>query len=434
MNDSTLENKFNQLEEENKRLRVAVEELSVLNDIATAITSTKSLENIVDLIVQKCVKHINVEQGAVMLLDEKDVENPFHTMIRKQDSVIRGLPYRLDTQLTGWMMKNKAPLRINDFGNDERFNWLAEKDIPIHSLLSVPLILKGKMVGIITVFNKRNHADFSADDQRLLSIIAAQSAHVIENARLYEEEQALLRFQEEMRLARDIQLNLLPATIPEIPGYQISGKTIPAKDVGGDYYDFIPLDENTLAFCLGDVSGKGIPAALLMANLQATLRNQSKAGTCCRDCITKANTFLFQSTDSKKFATLFYGILNFKENEFVYCNAGHDNPFLFSANDEPVRLQAGGIVLGFIPEYNFAEEKVPFPPGGLLVIYSDGITEAMNSREEEFGESRLAEIISRNGDRSAEQIASAILDEIDTYVGDIPPMDDKTIVVIKREP
>lgn len=424
--------KVEMLQEENRRLRVAVEELSVLNDIAIAVTSTQELENIVDLIVQKCVKHLKVEQGAVMLLDEKNHQNPFRTMVRKQDTVADLLPYRLDTQLTGWMLRHQAPLLVNDFENDERFRGVSEKESYIRSLLSVPMLLKSKMIGLLTVFNKRGEANFTPEDQRLLAIISAQSAQVIENARLYKEEQDFLRFQEEMRLAGEIQRNLLPKMAPEISGYQIAGRSIPAKDVGGDYYDFIPIEDDRLAFCLGDVSGKGMPAAMLMANVQATLRGLTAPSITSKICIERSNTLLHKSTDPQKFVTLFYGILNTQTNELCYCNAGHDNPFLLSSDGKVKRLQTGGIVLGFVPQFTFAEEKIPFQKGDLLVLYSDGITEAMNDKEEEFGEERLKELMIANRHESAEQIIGKILETIEAHVGSVPQMDDMTMVVLKR--
>jgi len=420
------------LTEENKRLRLAVEELSILNDIATAITSTQSLEQIVELIVQKCVKHLKVEQGAVMILDEMDQDNPFHTMVRKQDTVADILPYRLDTQLTGWMIKNKAPLLINDFKKDDRFSWFAEKEIPIHSLLSVPMLLKGRMVGLITVFNKKLDQGFTADDQRLLAIIAAQSAHVIENARLYLEEQSLLKLQEEMRLATDIQVNLLPTCMPQIPGYDIAGKSIPAKEVGGDYFDFIQLADHLIAFCLGDVSGKGMPAALLMANLQATLRGQATLDISCKQCVQRSNKLMFQSTDSKKFATLFYGVLDVKNHQIIYCNAGHDNPYMVMQDKKIIRLNRGGVVLGFVPEFSFEEDTIAIESGSILVIYSDGITEAMNTQEQEFGEERLADVITGHMAESSESIIQHILGAVNTHIGDMPQMDDMTLLIIKK--
>ncbi|GAB4369499.1 MAG: hypothetical protein Kow0042_11220 [Calditrichia bacterium] len=421
-----------QLQQENVRLRKAVEELSVLNDIAVAISSTLSLDKIVELIVQKCVKHFRAEQGAVMLLEHGDQGNAFHTMVRKMDSSVSFLPYRLDTQITGWMLKHQKPLLVNDFDKDERFQKIGESDWPVLAMLCVPLLLKGKMIGVLSVFNKRSREEFTLEDQRLLSIIAAQSAQVIENARLYKEEQAYLRMQEEMRLARDIQQNLLPKAPPEIPGYQIAGKSVPAKDVGGDFFDYIFMDENRIALCLGDVSGKGMPAAMLMANIQATLRAQTLPGLSCKKCIERSNQLLFQSTDPQKFATLFYGFLDKTNHRFQYCNAGHDNPLLFSGDKEPTRLGTGGIVLGFVPYFPFEEAKISLQPDDVLLLYSDGITEAMNAKGEEFGEDRLATVVKNHRNQAPEKIIEEILQNVKAHIGNEPQMDDMTLMVIKR--
>ncbi len=420
------------LELENLRLRNAVEELAILNEIAIAVSSTQSLDSIVNLIVSKCIKHLKVEQAVVMLLNEKDINKPFQTMIRQQDSLTSGLPFRFDTQLTGWMLKNKAPLLTNNLKEDKRFNLLGEDSININSLLSVPLFLKGKMLGLLTVFNKKNMHDFTAEDQKLLSIISAQSAQVIENARLYEEEQAFFRLREEMRLAYEIQVNLLPHTSPVFPDYEISGKSIPAKEVGGDYFDFMPITEEKIAFCLGDISGKGIPAALLMANLQATLRGQTILNFSCKECISFANKLLFRNTDPHKYATLFYGILDRSNNQISYCNAGHNDPILISKDKTIQRLDVGGVVVGVIPEYPFEETSVQMNTGDLLVVYSDGITEAMNEFEEEYEEERLIKLLLELQDKSPDNIIDTILNSVNDFSGHTEPMDDKTIVVIKK--
>jgi sigma-B regulation protein RsbU (phosphoserine phosphatase) len=423
----------NQLIEENQRLRTAVEELSALNEIATAITSTQTLEQIVDLIVRKCVKHIKVEQGAVMLLDEKDQDKPFHTMIRKQDSLSNILPYRMDAQLTGWMLKNRNPLIVNDLTTDSRFKFMVDKNFPISSLLSVPMMVKGKMIGLLTVFNKKSEAGFTTGDQRLLGIIAAQSAHVIENARLYHEEQSLIRLQEEMRLAYEIQVDLLPKEQPVLPGYQIAGKSIPSKEVGGDYFDFIPSGDNRLAFCLGDISGKGIPAALLMANLQATLRGQTLLGNNSKSCVSFANEMLYQNSAPNKFATLFYGIIDSSKNELSYCNGGHNNPFFFSHDNKLTTLDKGGLIVGIMPSVIYEEDTIPFNSGDLLVIFSDGITEAMNNTEEEFGEQRLIDVILQNKNEPAKDLIEIIIKKVQEFSGIQSQMDDITLVIIKRK-
>lgn len=432
METDQITSQISRLQDENQKLRIAVEELSVLNEIATAITSTQTIEKIVDLIVRKCVKHIKVEQGVVMLMDEKDTQNPFHTMIRKQDSTTNLLPFRLDTQLTGWMIMNKAPLLINDFQSDKRFSTVKDVDFPIKSLLSVPMLLKGKMIGLVTVFNKKNESGFTINDQRLLGIIAAQSAHVVENARLYQNEQALIKLQEEMRLAYDIQVNLLPKEQPDVEGYQIAGRSIPAKDVGGDYFDFIRMDDDRLSFCLADITGKGMPAALLMANLQATLRGQILDGKTCKDCVSFSNDLLYYNTPPNKFATLFSGMLDRKKDEITYCNAGHNNPILISENDSIARPDVGGLIVGITPSVPYDEATIKLNTNDILVIFSDGITEAMNKEEEEFDEPRLIDMIKKNKNMSSEELIELIFTEVNEFSKGQPQSDDMTIVIIKK--
>jgi len=422
-----------QLKYENIRLKVAVEELSILNEIATAISSTLDVQEVIDLIVKKCLKHLKVEQGAVMLINEEDKNNPIVTMERIFDkSSEEHLPIRLNTQLTGWMMKNKKPLLSNSLANDERFT-LNEKDIStIESLLAVPLFLKGKMIGLLTVFNKRGEEGFSEDDKRLLTIIAAQSAQVIDSARLYKEELEYLKIQEDMNMAAQIQQNLLPKKIPEIQGYEAGGVSIPAKNVGGDYYDFIPTQSGNVAFCLGDVSGKGTAAALLMANLQATLRGQTLACTCARECLDRANNLLYQSTDSEKYATLFYGILDPAQHSLAFTNAGHNYPFLISSDGKVERLKTIGIPLGFLEDFEFSEHTVPFNVGDVLVLFSDGISEAMNKHEEEFEEEKILQVIKSNMDQSPHQMIENLISSVREHADGEEQSDDMTLLVIKR--
>lgn len=419
------------LQEENSRLKAAIEELAILNDIATAITSTQSLEKIVALIVQRCIKHLKVEQGVVMLLDEQDAEKPFQTMIRKQDSSVNILPYRFDSQVTGWMLKNKSPLLINNLKNDSRFKFTDQTDLPVKTLLSVPMSLKGKMIGLLSLFNKKSESGFSNDDQRLLSIIAAQSAHVLEHARLLQKEQELHRMEEEYRMAKEIQLNILPKQIPSINGYDIFAINIPAREVGGDYYDFIKLPGDKIAFCLGDITGKGLPAAMLMANLQATLRGQALTQKNVSDNIKNSNILLFNSTAENRFATLFYGELDFVNHTITYCNAGHDAPISI-LQKKIIRLNEGGLLMGCFDFAEYEQVSKRIESGELLLIYSDGITEAMNASNLEFGEEKLLDILKSNLNLSAKELTEMIIAEVKSHSSRVEQSDDITLMVIKR--
>ena len=421
-----------QVNKENLRLKSAVEELSILNDLATAIASTQSLNEITNLIVKKCVKHLKSEQGSIQLVDEKDFVNPFHTMIRVMDSQKDVIPLRFDQHIANWMLSDKKPILINEFKSEEKISLQGEFDLKIKSLLSVPMIIKGKMIGILSLFNKVEENGFNENDKRLLSIIAAQSANVIENSRLFEEEKKLVQIQQELQVAKEIQKNLLPKEIPKIDGYDIFALNMPAVEVGGDYYDFIKISDTKTAFALGDVSGKGLPAAMLMANLQATLRGQLLFCNCAKDCIKRANNMLFKSTDTSKFVTLFFGILDTEKHTLTYCNAGHNEPIYFQ-QEQKVKLDKGGMLLSCFEDTEYDEEEMFFEKGSTLVVFTDGITEAMNIEKEEFSEERLENILVNNLDKTSKLITESILNEVHLHVGNNPQSDDITIMIIKRD-
>ncbi len=419
-----------QLQEENNRLRKAVEELSILNELARVISSTMNLDAVIEKVVKQSVKAIHGQQGMITLVDEQ-APTEMKTLIRAQNSTSAHENFHLTQNVLGWMMINKKPLLTNDIVSDPRFSGVrAEGDQ--RSLLCVPLLVKNRLIGILAVFNKKDGKEFTEEDKRLLSIIAAQSGQILENARLAEQERSLLSMQEQVRLASQIQLELLPKKVPEIPGYDIAGKSMAAQTVGGDYFDFITIDEKNLAICLGDVSGKGLPASLLMANTQATLRGQSLLTNSPKECIVRSNKLLYQSTSDEKFVTLFYGILDTIQHQFRFCNAGHDNPYLFSHGKASRRLNTGGVVLSIMEFFPYEEEVTPLHPGDMLVIYSDGIPEAMNSNEELFTDTRLGELLEQCTKFSAAEVIDKAFAAAKAHAGSWPQSDDMTMVVVKR--
>ena len=421
------------LQAENTRLRLAVEELSILNEISTAVSSTSSLDETVDLIVQKCVKHLKVEQGAVLLFDKLDAASSLKTMVRKVDAEAGEIPMRLGDQITGWMIKNQKPLLVSDFDQETRFRAPSGRG-GIQSLLAVPMKLKGRLIGVVNVFNKKGGTGFSAGDQRLLSIIATQSAQVVENARLMEEQKALEILQEELRLARQIQENLLPKGPPELDGYEVAGLSEPAKRVGGDYFDFLPLGPGRVGLCLADVSGKGITAALLMSNVQATIRSQSRMAADAGACVARSNDMLHASTDSDKFVTMFYAVLDTQRNRLEYCNAGHNPPVMLAGGNGTALLETGGPVLGVLPGFPYQRGEVEFSPGETLLVYSDGFSEAMNGHLEEFTDERIRASAAEAAGLAPGPMLDALLQEVTEFRGEAPQADDMTIMAVRRRP
>ena len=423
---------LSRLEQENERLKNAIEELSIINDISTAINSTLSLDKIIELIVQKCIKHLKVEQGTVTLIEGGGQDGQFKTMERVADQSSGYMPYHLDTQISGWMLINKKPLIIDDLNTDDRFKTLKSQENMIRTLMSVPLMLKGRIIGSLNVFNKRGELKFSEADKRLLCIITTQSAQVIENARLYEEEQSLMRMQEEMEIARKIQMGLLPTVAPEIEGFDVAGRSIPAKSVGGDYFDLIRLSDGRLFFCLGDISGKGMPAALLMSNMLATLRGQNLDQASPGPIMNHSNDQMFRNTDDERFSTLFLGILDPGKSEVIYGNAGHNHPLIVKKSGDVETLDTGNIALGILDCVQYKEDSVTLDPGDTLLIISDGISEAINPEEVEFGEDPLPGLVNSRAEASASELIDAVTDAVYEHAGSEPQRDDMTMVVIKR--
>lgn len=418
------------LEEENRRLRRAVEELSILNDLARAIGASLDPQEIMGTVVRRSLRAVKAEQGVINLL-EMQPTSPLRTLIREAAVSSAHESFRPDQALVGWMHLNKKPLMVNTPGDDSRFRGVAW-DPSISSLLCAPMLVKGELRGIVTVYNKKAGENFTEDDLRLLAIIAAQSAQIIENARLNENERQFLKMKEEMRLAAQIQSDLLPQSAPGLEGYDLAGRNIPAQVVGGDHFDFVAAGGGRMGICLGDVSGKGLPAALLMSNLQATLRSQITVDAAPEGVVRRSNQLLFQSTSPEKFATLYYCLLDPPAGRVLSCNAGQCYPVLMQADGTLRELEEGGPPLAMLEDFPFTAEEVALGSGDALIMYSDGVSEAVNPHNEQYGVERLLRRLAGARGESAAGIVDAVVTDVRTFCGAAAQSDDITLVVLRR--
>ncbi len=241
----------------------------------------------------------------------------------------------------------------------------------------------------------------------------------------------------ELAVAREIQERLLPHVMPAVPGFEISGASLPSQQVGGDYFDFLDLEDGRLGIAIADVSGKGIPAALLMANLQAILRGQAEERGDVSAVLARVNSFLVRSTDPHMFVTFFYGILDRVKGVFLSSNAGHNPPLLLRVDGTIEWLSAGGLLLGFLAGQDYAQQATELRPGDVVVLFTDGITEASDPGAPDrpdrfFGEERLIEVVRRSAGLTAGEIQAAILDAVAAHTAGAPQSDDITLVVFKR--
>lgn len=418
------------LREDNRRLQRAVEELSVLNDLALAIGASSNSDDIMNTIINKSLRAVAAEQGSITLLPDHSIDSR-KTLVRAMGSSGEFQVHHVDQSLLGWMLHHKKPLLINNPTNDERFQGV-KWPVTIHSLLCAPLLIKGDLKGVLTIFNKRRSEKFTDNDLRLLTIMASQSAQVLENARLYEQEKELGRMQEEMRLAYEIQVRLQPKVLPHIPGYEIATANSPAMIVGGDYFDLIAIDSKRWIICIGDVCGKGLPASLLMANLQATIRSQAILNPTPKQCLERSNWLIYQSTSSEKFATFFYAILDIDQHSFYWSNAGHDYPLLFSEQAGARWLESSGLPLGVMPDTLFDEAVTAVSAGDVIVLFSDGIKVGGEMAGNGFDEEKLLELVTRCHHYSAATLVESIQAAVKQQQGKAGQADDITLVVVKR--
>jgi sigma-B regulation protein RsbU (phosphoserine phosphatase) len=314
----------------------------------------------------------------------------------------------------------------------------------LNTRLIVPLATSEGVTGFFSLGEKLSEEPYSREDKELLQNVAGQTAIALENARLFGQVAEQQKLQRELEIAQTVQQQLFPQTLPPLATIEYTGVCQPARGVGGDYYDFLSIATERLGFALGDISGKGIAAALLMASLQALLRSHAPLhGQDVSGLISDVNRLLFGSTDSSKYATFFYGLYDDRTRSLTYVNAGHNPPMLFrplssgapdggaAGGAEVLRLEASGTVIGLLANASYEQASVGLRPGDVLLIYTDGISEAMNSRDEEFGEDRLQGLVSANLQLSAVQLQKLILAEIERFVAGAPQHDDMTLVVAK---
>ena len=255
------------------------------------------------------------------------------------------------------------------------------------------------------------------------------NAMVTDLGRMLEEVKEKERLEGELEAARAIQMKLLPQSTPQLPGYLIAAASLPAKQVGGDYYDFLPHPTGHLSIVVGDVSGKGMPAALLMANLQASLHALCESNLEVQDLIARLNRVLFVNTDPQIFATFFFGLLDPTSGKITYVNAGHNAPVV-CGNGWLEELKTGGLPLGVIQDSAYSLGQTTLKPGELMALYSDGVVEATNSTEEEFGEERFIELLKEHRGEEPEAILQKVIQAVESFCG--TPQDDVTLVIIKR--
>jgi len=421
--------------------------LEALSDEVRSIVEKRPL---LERVATKIAESLHIPRVAV-LLEEDGFYRPAFTL-GFPDTLVADLP---DSGATVQRLKREAGAErvyfddekswVNDsaLSGDERRNLAS-----LQPQLLLPLMGKQNLLGIISLGEKRSEAPYSSTDVRLLKSVASQTALALSNAELTSaiavEISRREKLNREIEIAREVQERLFPQHLPEIAGLDYFGRCRTALGVGGDYYDFLALPDGKLGVALGDVSGKGIAAALTMASLQASLRADAmRAGNDIAGLITRVNSMLYDASTEDRYATLFYAQYDPATHRLSYVNAGHCPPIYVSSgtnnglkndpqNSKVDRLdKAGGTVVGLLPECTYEQAEVCLTPGDLLVIYTDGFSEAMNPHLEEWGENRLISAITTCKGLPAKDSITRIIQAADAFVCGAPQSDDMTLVILR---
>ncbi len=410
-------------------------ELSSLQQLSRSMVGIFDLEKIFDIILKQTIE-ITGSNFSWLILKEGDSDQ-FELVAE------RGLPERIrnifssDRKLTvvKWILEEKNVLMIDRVGKDKRVADIAVWRHKAGSLLAIPLISNEQILGILFAV-KNTEYGFMVDDRSLLTMFANNATIAIENAQLVEKSVEKEKYEHELKVAHEAQMKLLPAQTPNIPSLDISAICITANEVGGDYYDFFHFNKNSLGVVIGDVSGKGAEAAFYMAEGKGILESLCENNRAPAELLCRANEVLYKTLDAKTFISMLYGIFDLKRKVLRFARAGHCPLIYWKADEEIVYLvEPSGMALGLISgeafEKTLDQEEIKYQKGDLFIFCTDGVTEAMNEAQEEFGEDRLCELVADFHEKSAGEIQEAILKEIKNFVGKASQHDDSSLIVIK---
>lgn len=410
--------------------------MKLIHRISQKIAEKKPLPNLLNEIMESSKLLMRAEASSLLLYEPENKVLSFFVATGDKSRMIKKFSVELGVGIAGWVAKHKQPLLVKDCYADPRFDCAYDKKTKFHtkSMICVPLIRKKKLIGVIQVINKLDGGEFGEEDLEIFETLAAYCAIAIENARLVEIQVETEALNRELETARDIQQALLPSSLPAYEDMQVAAKLIPAKQVGGDYYNIIKINDNQSLFFIADVSGKGIPAALIVSTINSCLSSYimlNKDRFDLMSLVTAMNKVLIESTTSDKFATCWFGLYHHEENELVNINAGHNPPYLFrKGSEEPIELTSGSLFLGGF-DVSFRVDRSVLKTNDVLVIYTDGVTEAWNKRCVEYSEARLKRVVRTQMHRTAEEILDAIERDVQDHVGKARQSDDFTCMVVR---
>lgn len=411
----------------NWQLDKKIQELNTLFDISKELNATLDQDKIANTLAYAIMGELMVQRFLLLLEEgQQGLQSLVAKGFRNQDD----RKFLQNRQAIESILTIRTATHIDTIDDDHLAGALEKAGLSV----LVPLIVQDKLKGCILVGGRLNNKPIQQDELEFLSTLGNAAMISLENARLFEETIEKQRLEEELSIAKDIQQKLLPSEPLSVPGFEFAGFNTPSRQVGGDYYDLVKIDNKRIAVAIGDVSGKGVGASLLMANLQASLHALIRAELELSDIVYRINNIIYANTSMDKFITFFLGMVDIEERTLTYVNAGHNPPYIRRDGRELIKLEAGGLILGMMPNMPYQQDTLTLQSGDLLVLFTDGVSEAMDEDDEEFEEWRVEEFICNFKKTSALELVKDLSETVQQFCGSAPQSDDITIVAVQVAP
>ncbi len=407
--------------------------LALISKVGITLLSSRGLQDTLNQIASLVFEAVPAERCVIMLRDQKDSSAMQIAVARERDSEEQIEEVRISRTVMDEVMKNGKSVLTSDAQHDPRYASQTMALLGIRSVLAVPLsVSETEIFGIVYADSPTTSSTFNEDHLNILTTLASVASIRVENATLVEERFERERMERELELATEIQQTFQPSAPPLMDGYEFQGISFSCYEIGGDYYDFIPQKNGKMLIALGDVSGKGTAAALLMSSLHASIHAQSVANSSLKTSVEAINLYLADNTPSNRFITLFIAELDPETGIINYINAGHNPPLIGRADGTVDQLESGGFPLGIIHRAEYEVGQTQLGNGESLVIYSDGVTEANNLKEDEFGLDRLIDVVGKNITASAAGMRDKVESSLSSFTQTAPANDDITLVIVKK--
>lgn len=406
--------------------------LALISKVGVTLLGSASLQETLQQVVSLVFEAVPADRCLVMMRDAGSEELKV-SVARLRDRHGDVGEIRVSRNVMEEVIGQGKSVLTSDAQHDPRFASGTMVIQGIRSVLAVPLGVGENVFGIVYADSPISDARFTEDHLKVLTTLSSVAAIRVENARLLEERMDRQRLENELQLAMEIQQRFQPTSPPKLNGFELQGISFPCYEIGGDYYDFIERPDGRLLIALGDVSGKGTAAALLMSSLHAAVHAQVAANTSLVQTISDVNSYLADNTPTNRFVTLFMAELDPRSGMLKFVNAGHNPALIIHAAGTVEQLGAGGLPLGIIRDTTYTEGRTQLQPGDVFVTYSDGVSEAQSPTGEEFGMTRLTDVVAQNMSRSASGLRDRIEDALSKFADSTPAADDITLVIVKRQ-